>query len=253
MDIDISSNPHELGRRAAQRAGHLLHLALAGGRRATFVVATGTSQYATLDALVAMPGIAWERVDAFHLDEYVGIPSTHPASFRGYLQQRFVDRLPALGSFHAIGGEAADAQAECLRLTRLLHGRVVDVGLIGIGENGHLAFNDPPADFSTTDTYQVVPLDEACRRQQVGEGWFPSLASVPRTAISMTVPAIMAFTSIICSVPDGRKAAAVQATVEGPLSPHCPGSVLREHRDCTLYLDQASAGSLAGKGSSCVA
>jgi glucosamine-6-phosphate deaminase len=242
MHIDIAPDPAELGRRAGSRAADLLRQALEGGRRATLVVATGTSQYATLDTLVASPGIAWERVDAFHLDEYVGVPATHPASFRGYLRERFVSRVPGLASFAFITADAPDPQAECHRLAGLLHGRSVDVGLIGIGENGHLAFNDPPADFTTTAIYHVVPLDEACRRQQVGEGWFPDLAAVPSTAISMTVPAIMAFTHIVCSVPDARKADAVAATLDGPLTPACPASLLRRHPSCTLFLDRAAAG-----------
>lgn len=242
MHIDIAPDPTELGRRAGARAADLLRHALEGGRRATLVVATGTSQYATLDALVGAAGIAWERVDAFHLDEYVGIPDSHPASFRGYLRERFVGRVPGLGSFAYIAGDAPDPQAECRRLAGLLEDRRVDVGLIGIGENGHLAFNDPPADFTTTATYHVVPLDNACRRQQVGEGWFPDLATVPTTAISMTVPAIMAFTHIVCSVPDARKTDAVAATLDGPLSPACPASLLRRHPSCTLFLDRAAAG-----------
>jgi glucosamine-6-phosphate deaminase len=245
MHIDIASDPAELGRRAGSRAITLLRQALEGGRRATLIVATGTSQYATLDTLVAAPGIAWERVDAFHLDEYVGIPDSHPASFRKYLRERFAGRLPQLGSFNYVGGDAQDPHAECLRLAGLLQGRTVDVGLIGIGENGHLAFNDPPADFATKAIYHVVPLDEACQKQQVGEGWFPSMAAVPKTAISMTIPAIMAFKSIVCSVPDVRKAAAVKGSVEGPLTPRCPGSILRQHPDCVLFLDRGAASTLA--------
>lgn len=248
MHIDIAPDPATLGARAGEHAANLLRAALQDGRHATLVVATGTSQYATLDALVAAPGIAWERVEAFHLDEYVGLPATHPASFRRYLRERFASRLPRLAAFHEVCADAPDPQAECLRLAGLLHGRSVDVGCIGIGENGHLAFNDPPGDFTTAAIYHIVPLDEACRRQQVGEGWFPDLAAVPSTAISMTIPAIMAFRSIVCSVPDARKAAAVQASVEGPLAPDCPGSILRRHADCTVYLDRASASCLRQGG-----
>lgn len=246
MRIDISPDPAELGRRAGDAAIRSLRAALAGGRRATLAVATGTSQYATLDRLVAAEGIAWERVDAFHLDEYVGIPADHPASFRRYLHQRFAGRLPRLGSFHAIAGDAPDPQAECRRLAGLLAGRTVDLGLIGIGENGHLAFNDPPADFATAAVYQVVPLDEACRRQQVGEGWYPDPAAVPATAISMSVPAIMACRALVCSVPGARKATAVAAAVDGPLSPACPASILRRHPGCALFLDRAAAAGLGG-------
>lgn len=244
MDIDISPDPAELGRRAGAKAAECLRAVLAGGRRATLVVATGTSQYATLAALILAPDIAWERVEAFHLDEYVGLSADHPASFRRYLQERFVARLPRLAAFHGVGGDAADPQVECRRLGALLAGRAVDVGLIGIGENGHLAFNDPPADFTTTATYHIVPLDDACQRQQVGEGWFPSLAAVPKTAITMSMSAIMSFRTIICSVPDARKAAAVTAAITGPRSPSCPASILREHLGCALYLDRAAAAGL---------
>jgi glucosamine-6-phosphate deaminase len=253
MHTAISATPTELGQRAGHRAAALLRQTLDRGGQATLVVATGASQFATIDALVSAPGIAWDRVTAFHLDEYVGIPADHPASFRRYLRERFASRLPTLAAFHEVGGDAGDAEAECARLGGLLAGRMVDVGLIGIGENGHLAFNDPPADFTTTATYHVVALDDACRRQQVGEGWFPSLAAVPTTAISMTVPAIMRFTAIVCSVPDARKAAAVAAAVGGPLTPRCPASILRNHPDCTLFLDRASAAGLANgpKGVAC--
>jgi glucosamine-6-phosphate deaminase len=244
MDIDISPDPAELGRRAGAKAATLLRTALAAGRRATLVVATGASQFATLDTLVAAPDIAWERVEAFHLDEYVGLAATHPASFRRYLQERFVARVPRLAAFHGVGGDAVDPQAECRRLGALLAGRTVDVGLIGIGENAHLAFNDPPADLATTAIYHLVPLDEACRRQQVGEGWFPALAAVPTTAITMSVPAIMAFRAIVCSVPDARKAAAVAAALCGPRSAACPASVLRDHPCCALHLDRAAAAGL---------
>lgn len=251
MHLNRSPDSTELGRRAGAAAAAHLRTALAAQRRALVVLAAAPSQYATLDALVAAPGIAWERVEVFHLDEYVGLPATHGASFRRFLAERFLARVPTVAAFHAIAGDAADPQAECARLASMLAGRSIDLGLIGIGENGHLAFNDPPADFTTTAVYQVVPLDEACRRQQVGEGWYPSLAAVPTTAISMSVPAIMGCRTLICSVPDVRKATAVRAAVEGPLSPDCPASILRTHADCTLYLDHAAAGQLSTGGQPC--
>jgi glucosamine-6-phosphate deaminase len=241
MNIDISPDSTELGRRAGTLAIQRLQQALANGQPAVLVLATGLSQRATLETLVQATDVPWERVEVFHLDEYVGIPPEHGASFRRYLSEQFVTKVGKLAAFHGVRGDAPDPQAECQRLTKLLNGRSVDVGLIGIGENAHLAFNDPPADFTTKDTYHVVALDEACRLQQVGEGWYPSLAAVPTTAISMTVPAMMSFKTIICSVPDTRKAAAVQAALEGPLTPNCPASILRQHADCNLLLDQAAA------------
>jgi len=251
MHLDLSPNSAELGRRAGAAAAAHLRIVLSTQRRGLMVLAAAPSQYATLDVLVAEPGIAWDRVEVFHLDEYVGLASTHGASFRRFLAERFLARVPTVAAFHAIAGDAADPQAECHRLASVLAGRTIDLGLIGIGENGHLAFNDPPADFATTAIYHVVPLDEACRRQQVGEGWYPSLAAVPATAISMSVPAIMACRALICSVPDARKAAAVRAAVEGPLSVDCPASILRTHADCTLYLDHAAAGQLSTGEKSC--
>jgi glucosamine-6-phosphate deaminase len=182
---------------------------------------------------------------AFHLDEYAGLPITHPASFRLYLWQRFASRLPTpLAAFHFIDGEG-DPQAECRRLGELIHRHCVDVAFVGIGENGHLAFNDPPADFQTEEPYLVVPLDEACRRQQVGEGWFQSLDKVPKQALSMSCRQILKSHAIICTVPDERKARAVKACLEGPVSPLAPASILREHPEATIYLDEASASLLA--------
>jgi glucosamine-6-phosphate deaminase len=184
-------------------------------------------------------------VTAFHLDEYIGMPITHPASFRKYLKERFVYRLPQpLAAFHYINGEG-DAEAECRRLAELIAARPVDVAFVGIGENGHLAFNDPPADFQTEEPYLVVNLDEACRRQQLGEGWFPTLEDVPQQAISMSIRQILKSDTILCSVPDARKAEAVRASLEGPVTPDVPASVLQRHADTTVYLDAASAALLS--------
>jgi glucosamine-6-phosphate deaminase len=245
MDLDISPDFPETGLRAGRRAATLLRAAITAKGYATLVVATGASQYVTLDTLVQTEGIRWDKVEAFHLDEYVGISESHPASFRRYLRERFTSRVPHLATFHAIHGDAADIEAECRRLSELLGRRSVDVGLIGIGENGHLAFNDPPADFFTKDRYHQVRLDEACQRQQVGEGWFPSIASVPKTAISMTVPAIMSFNAIVCTVPDKRKAIAIHEAIEGHKSAGCPASILRDHHNCTIFLDRPSASLLS--------
>jgi glucosamine-6-phosphate deaminase len=241
MKIWISKDKSDLGRRAASQGAHYLREAIAANGSATIVVATGASQFEMYDALVAEPDLDWSKVTAFHLDEYLGIAPTHPASFRKYLCERFVGRLPEpLAAFHELDGEAADPAAECKRLGELIKGRRIDVLFCGIGENGHLAFNDPPADFETTDPYLVVDLDEACRRQQLGEGWFPKLSAVPKQALSMSVHQIMKADVIVCTVPDERKAEAVLGAVEGPVTPAVPASKLQQHANCILFLDAES-------------
>jgi glucosamine-6-phosphate deaminase len=246
MNIAIHADRRTLGRAAAGEAAEALMAACRERGSATCVVATGASQFEVLDALCEMGDIPWGSITVFHLDEYVGLPLSHPASFRLYLRERFADRLPKPpAAFHEIDGES-DPATECRRLATLVPAGDFDVALIGIGENAHLAFNDPPADFEARDPYLVVRLDEACRRQQVGEGWFPSLDAVPTQAISMSVQRILASRTLICSVPDERKAEAVRASVEGPLTPEVPASVLQRHHDCRLHLDTASA-SLLGQ------
>lgn len=209
--------------------------------QATIIVATGVSQFDVLSELVQVEGIDWYKVTAFHLDEYAGMPITHPASFRLYLWQRFVSKLPVpLRAFHFINPDG-DCAAECRRLGALIKDHAVDLAFIGIGENGHVAFNDPPADFETEDAYIVVSLDEACRRQQLGEGWFKTMDDVPRQAISMSVRQIMKARTIICTAPEKRKAVAVRDTVKGSVTPKVPASILQRHANCTLYLDKESA------------
>jgi glucosamine-6-phosphate deaminase len=246
MYVHVSPTRGACGRAAAARAAAGIAEALALRGAARLVVATGASQFEFLADLVSQP-LDWSCVTAFHLDEYIGLPSTHPASFRGYLRERFVRHLPVLGAFHEIDGEAADPQAECRRLGGLLREAPVDVACIGIGENGHVAFNDPPADFETADPYLVVTLDAACRRQQVGEGWFTSLQEVPRQAISMSVRQILQSRLIVCTVPDARKAEAVKGAVEGPVTPIVPASILQRHPACHLFLDGPAASLLARK------
>jgi len=242
MDVIVSATRETCGQAAAQRAAQAIREAIDTSGAAAIIVATGASQFDMLAALVRAEGIAWPTVTCFHLDEYLGLPATHPASFRRYLTERFVDRLPEPPrAFHYVNGEAADPEAECRRLGSLIREHTIDAAMVGIGENGHLAFNDPPADVDTTDPYLVVDLDEACRRQQLGEGWFPALDDVPRRAISMSVRQIMASKAIVCTVPDARKADAVQKTVEGPVTPDVPASILQEHAAAGLYLDTESA------------
>lgn len=245
MQIDISPNKQVLGRRAAEVGGNAIRAALAQRGAANVILATGASQFEVISELVQQPGIDWGKVTCFHLDEYVGMPITHLASFRKYLKERFVDQLPqAPAAFHFLNAES-DPQAECRRLGQIIQRHPIDVAFIGIGENGHLAFNDPPADFETREPYIVVELDEACRRQQFGEGWFPSLDAVPTQAISMSIRQILASQMIVCSVPDARKAEAVGKAVEGRLTEELPASILRNHARTNLFLDEPAASKLS--------
>jgi glucosamine-6-phosphate deaminase len=247
VNIEILQDKAALGVAAAEAGIATMKAAIAKNGEATIFVATGMSQFEMLAHLVEADGIDWSKVTAFHLDEYVGLPDTHGASFRRYLRERFVAKLPALEAFVPVEGDAGDTAAELARLNGLLGGRRVDVGFAGIGENCHLAFNDPPADFVTEAPYLLVELDEACRRQQLGEGWFPTLADVPHRAISMSIRQILKAERLIISVPDARKAKAVQAAVEGEVSPLLPASILQRHTACTLYLDPPAASLLVRK------
>jgi glucosamine-6-phosphate deaminase len=239
MQIVLTKNRAELGPWVARGAAAALEAAIAARGEAILVVATGASQFEVLAELVRQTKVDWSRVHGFHLDEYLGLPPDHPASFCHYLQTRFVSQVP-LASFHYLVGN--QPVERLLRSANdALANRVIDVALVGIGENGHLAFNDPPADFDCRDPYLVVPLDELCRLQQVGEGWFPSLADVPTHAISMSVRQILRAEKIFCSVPDRQKAVAVRATLEEPISPLVPASILRTHGNTSLVLDEASA------------
>jgi glucosamine-6-phosphate deaminase len=243
MTIRVFADKAALSREAAAHAARLIRGAITERGAARILVATGESQIAFLDALTAWPGLEWPKVEMFHLDEYIGLPADHPASFRRYLIDRLIRRT-GIYRFHLLDGEA-DPAAECERVGRLLAAAPVDVAFAGIGENGHIAFNDPPADFKTKTPYLVVSLDEACRRQQVGEGWFPTLADVPERAISISIRQLLKAGAIVSVVPDARKATAVVQCLEGPVSPEAPASVLRTHPDATIYLDTASASLLA--------
>ena len=243
MKILVHSDGDELGTAAAEEGRRAIAEAIAQSGRATIIVATGASQFAMLDRLVRSD-LDWSRVTAFHLDEYVGLPANHGASFRKYLRERVMDRLPSKPTFIEVDGDAPDLAAETARIGALINGHPIDVCFAGIGENGHLAFNDPPADFETERPYIVVNLDEACRRQQMGEGWFPDLDAVPRQAISMGIRQILKSAQIVLSVPDARKAEAVAGTVDGPVTPMCPASILQQHPRTSLHLDRQSASRL---------
>jgi glucosamine-6-phosphate deaminase len=247
MEVRVCTTKDELGRQAAAAGAAIIRRALAQQGVANVILATGASQFEMLSHLVQEPDINWARVICFHLDEYVGMPITHPASFRRYLKERFVEKLPTPpAAFHYIDAEL-EPQAECRRLGELIAKHPIDVAFIGIGENSHLAFNDPPADFATTEPYIVVELDHACRQQQFGEGWFPTFDAVPSRAISMSIQQILKSKSIVCSVPDERKANAVRGAVEGPISPECPASILQQHAQATIYLDPPAASLLKKK------
>ncbi len=242
MHLEVFPDKETLGRAAADRARSILRGALDKKARARLVAATGASQFVMLEHLTQSDGIDWSRVELFHLDEYVGLSADHPASFRRYLNERIVRPVhPAV--FHEIRGDSADPNAECNKLAALLDAEPIDLALVGIGENGHLAFNDPPADFDANSSYLIVDLDEACRRQQVGEGWFRSVDEVPTQAISMSIPAILKARHIVCTVPDLRKAEAVHDCLgpNRPVDPKHPASILQTHADTWVFLDTDSA------------
>ena len=246
MQLYIGKDKQDMANAAAKRAADKIRKAIAENGEARIIVATGASQFEFLEALVKEPGIDWTKVTGFHLDEYVGIPVEHKASFRGYMRERFVAKTPQpMKVFNEVNGEAEDPAAECERLKALVREAPIDVACIGFGENGHIAFNDPPADFDTNEAYKVVPLDEKCRMQQVGEGWFPNLEAVPTHAFSMTVKQIMWSKSIVCTCPDARKAEAVKNCLEGPVTNVFPGSILQMHPDCGMFLDPPSAALLS--------
>ena len=238
MKIVISKTKSELGEKAAITGAGLICKAIQENGTANIIVATGASQFEMLNELIKQD-IDWTKVTGFHLDEYIGMTDKHPASFRKYLKERFVDKIP-LKEFHYVAGET-EAQVECDRLGEIISNHPIDVAFVGIGENGHLAFNDPPADFETDEAYLVVNLDEACRKQQMGEGWFKTIEDVPKQAISMSIKQIIKSKAIICSVPDKRKAKAAQGSLKGVVTPLVPASILQQHKATWIYLDKGSA------------
>ena len=243
LQINIFTTKAELGQAAARDAAAIINHAIAERNSAYVIAATGASQFEFLNALTLEP-IDWSKVTFFHLDEYVDLPESHPASFRRYLRERIVSRVHPR-AFHFIDGEADDVHDECRRVGHLITQQAVDVAFVGIGENGHLAFNDPPADFDTDEPYIVVNLDDACRQQQVGEGWFKSIDEVPAQAISMSIKQILRSLEILCIVPDRRKAEAVKASVELNVNPMHPASILQTHERVRLYLDRDSSALLS--------
>ena len=243
MLIKIFPDKKSLGQAAAKQAATAIRRAIHDRGSVRVVAATGASQFEFLDALVIEPDIDWARVELFHLDEYIGLPITHPASFRNYLLQRLVHKT-GINRFHSLDGNANPTEIVD-RVGRALASAPIDIEFLGIGENGHLAFNDPPADFETEEPYLIVNLDEACRRQQVGEAWFADIAQVPRQAISTSVKQILKAKEIVVVVPDTRKAQAVKACFEGEISPMAPASILRNHPNATVYLDENSSALLS--------
>ena len=242
MEIIISKSKTELGKKAATTGAELIRKAINENGLANIIVATGASQFEMLSELIKQD-IDWSKVTAFHLDEYIGISEKHPASFRKYLKERFVNKVP-LKKFHYVSGEDKP-DAECRRVGDIIKEHPIDVAFAGIGENGHLAFNDPPADFETEEAYLVVNLDEDCRHQQMGEGWFKTKDDVPMQAISMSIKQIMKSKSIICSVPDMRKAKAVKNSLKSSISPMVPATILQDHEAVLMYLDNDSASLLS--------
>lgn len=245
MELRIFDTAAALGESAGRDAARAICQAIQKNGVAHIILATGASQFKTLENLVSRAEVEWSKVVMFHLDEYAGISDAHPASFRRYLRERFIQKISPLRAVHFVEGDRENLDGECKRLGEIISRHPIDVALVGIGENGHLAFNDPPADFDTEEPYLVVDLDEACRRQQLGEGWFDTLDDVPKKAISMSVRQILKSRIILCSVPDRRKAVAVKNCVDGRVSNLYPASILQEHSACTLYLDKESAALLS--------
>jgi len=239
MTIKVFSSKAEMAEAAANEAASLIRDAISQRGQARIIAATGASQFDFLDALTKIAAIDWDRVEMFHLDEYVGISNQEPASFCKYLRERLIEKV-GIKKYHLLDG-TEDPSTVIARVSAQIRKAPIDVAFVGVGENGHLAFNDPPADFDTDEAYIVVNLDEACRKQQLGEGWFPTLADVPRQAISMTIRQIMKAEHILCVAPDARKANAVKTCFQGEVTPMAPASILQRHPNAAIYLDKDSA------------
>jgi glucosamine-6-phosphate deaminase len=244
MRLRVFDDKISLGRSAAEQAATAIRHAIVEHGRARIIAATAASQLEFLDALTKAPGIDWTKVEAFHLDEYIGLPISHPGSFRKMLMEQLVEKTGII-HYHLLAGDAPDPSAVVREVGQQLASAPIDIAFLGIGENGHIAFNDPPADFTTDDPYIIVNLDEACRQQQVGEAWFADISQVPTRALSMSVRQILKAREILAVVPDKRKAQAVKACFEGEISPMAPASILRRHSNATVYLDRQSASLLS--------
>ncbi len=239
MKIYVDTNALELGKHAAKETAMRIRSCVQERGTCRLLLSTGASQFEMFQALET-EDVPWEHVAMFHLDEYVGMPREHKASFRKYLKERFIDKVHP-GEYYFVNGEG-DVQENIRQLTRKLREAPIDLALIGIGENGHIAFNDPPADFDTREAYIVVHLDERCKKQQMGEGWFAAIDEVPDEAISMTVYQMMQSRAVLSVVPGSRKAEAIKHTLEAPgVTNLVPATKLREHPDWTLFLDEDSA------------
>jgi glucosamine-6-phosphate deaminase len=247
MTVHVFQSKPDPGSAAARQAGPILERRIRQAGRARIILSAANSQLEMINALARLSGVDWRAVEVFHVDEYVGLPASHPASFRFWVKNHFADRVNP-GAVHYLAGDAADLDAECRRYAALLRGMPIDIAFLGFGENGHIGFNDPhEADFADPYAVRRVTLDEMCRRQQVGEGHFPDLASVPREALTLTGPTLVSASHIICCVPGPRKAEAVKNALEGPVTPACPASIVRTHAQARLYLDRDSASLLAAR------
>src|SRR5712664_2696418 len=249
MNIRVFDDKASLGQSAAEQAATAIRRAVQDLGRARIIAATGASHFEFLDVLTREPEIDWQLVEMFHLDEYIGLPVTHAASFRKYLLERLI-RKTGITKYHFLDGDG-NVPEIVRKVSAELTAAPIDIAFVGIGENGHLAFNDPPADFQTEEPYIIVDLDEPCRLQQVGEGWFASLSEVPTRAISMTVRQLLKAKEILVVVPDARKAQAVKSCLKGPISPMAPASILRKHANTAVFLDKLSSALLSpqSKGS----
>jgi len=244
LKVNVFDSALEMGSASSGYVAGIITKAIDRKGEARIILATGSSQFTFLDSLKTASNILWERVTVFHLDEYLGMSDKHPASFRRYLRERILDHVRP-GKVHFLEADARDIEKESDRYTSLLIENPIDIACIGIGENGHIAFNDPPvANFKDPLWVKKVELDEACRNQQMGEGWFSSLNEVPTYALTLTIPAIMRSEVISCVVPDERKTEAVRGTLYGVISENCPASILRTHKKAVLWLDKHSAGAM---------
>lgn len=244
LKVEAYESTAAMGKAAAESAAESLRALAAQSDTVAVIFATGASQMSTLDALTAIPGLPWDKVVGFHMDEYLGIPDDHRASFRRYLRERLTSKVK-MRQFYGVDGTRGNPEETCRKYAELLRQYNPQLCLLGIGENGHLAFNDPAeANFEDPLDIRIVSLDDQCRQQQVNEGWFGSLAEVPKQAITLTIPTLLRVPRLICSVPGERKAHIVHRTLTEEISTHCPATIMRNHPDTTVYLDPASAAEL---------